>query len=88
MHPAVLRCPASPASQPRDGSRSRSHGWMSLGIGIGIAAIGGWLLILMLVYLLQALTALPRWACDGLVRETPAKRNVMTPRIWTILQWC
>jgi hypothetical protein len=40
---------------------------MSLGIGIGIAAIGGWLLILMLVHLLHALTALPLWACYGIV---------------------
>jgi hypothetical protein len=38
-----------------------------LGIGIGIAAVGGWLLILMLVHLLQALTALPLWACYGIV---------------------
>jgi membrane protein implicated in regulation of membrane protease activity len=40
---------------------------MCLGIGAGIAAIGGWLLILMLVHLLQALTALPLWASYGLV---------------------
>jgi len=40
---------------------------MCLGIGIGIAAMGGWLLILMLVHLLQALTALPLWACYGIV---------------------
>jgi hypothetical protein len=40
---------------------------MSLGIGIGLAAIGGWLLILMLVHLLHALTALPLWACYGIV---------------------
>ena len=40
---------------------------MSLGIGIGLAAIGGWLLILMLVHLVHALTALPLWACDGIV---------------------
>jgi hypothetical protein len=39
---------------------------MSLGVGAGIAAIGGWLLILMLVHLLQALTALPLWACYGI----------------------
>jgi membrane-bound ClpP family serine protease len=38
-----------------------------LGIGIGIAAIGGLLLILMLVHLLHALTALPLWACYGIV---------------------
>jgi hypothetical protein len=40
---------------------------MSLGVGGGIAAIGGLLLILMLVHLLQALTALPLWACYGIV---------------------
>jgi hypothetical protein len=39
---------------------------MSLGLGIGLAAIGGWLLILMLVHLLQALPVLPLWACYGL----------------------
>jgi hypothetical protein len=40
---------------------------MSLGMGSGIAVIGGWLLTLMLVHLLQALTALPLWACYGIV---------------------
>jgi hypothetical protein len=40
---------------------------MFLGLGIGIAAIGGWLLILMVVHLLHALTALPLWACYGIV---------------------
>jgi Putative Actinobacterial Holin-X, holin superfamily III len=40
---------------------------MSLGIGIGLAAIGGWLLILMLVHLVHAFTALPLWACYGIV---------------------
>jgi hypothetical protein len=40
---------------------------VSLGVGGGVAAIGGWLLILMLVHLLQALTALPLWACYGTV---------------------
>jgi hypothetical protein len=40
---------------------------MSLGLGIGIAAIGGWLLILMSVHLLHALTALPVWVCYGIV---------------------
>jgi hypothetical protein len=40
---------------------------MSLGLGAGIAAMGGWLLLLMLVHLLHALTALPLWACYGLV---------------------
>ena len=39
----------------------------SLGIGIGMAAIGGLLLILMLVHLLHALTMLPLWACYAIV---------------------
>jgi hypothetical protein len=38
-----------------------------LGVGGGIAAIGGLLLILMLVHLLHALTPLPLWACYGIV---------------------
>lgn len=40
---------------------------MFLGLGIGIAALGGWLLILMVVHLLHALTAVPLWACYGIV---------------------
>jgi Putative Actinobacterial Holin-X, holin superfamily III len=38
-----------------------------LSLGLGLAALGGWLLLLMLVHLLQALTGLPLWACYGLV---------------------
>jgi Putative Actinobacterial Holin-X, holin superfamily III len=40
---------------------------MSLGIGIGIAAVGGLLLIVMLVHLLNALTGLPLWVCYAIV---------------------
>jgi hypothetical protein len=40
---------------------------LSLSIGIGIAAIGGLLLIIMLVHLLHALTRLPLWACYGII---------------------
>jgi hypothetical protein len=40
---------------------------VSLGAGIGIVAIGGLLLIVMLVHLLNALTGLPLWACYGIV---------------------
>jgi hypothetical protein len=47
--------------------RTTIRAGMSLGIGIGLAAIGGWLLILMLVHLVHALTALPLWACYGIV---------------------
>ncbi len=40
---------------------------VSLGTGIAIAALGGLLLIIMLVHLLNALTDLPLWACYGIV---------------------
>lgn len=40
---------------------------ISLGVGIGIAAIGGLLLIVMLVHVLNALAGLPLWACYGIV---------------------
>jgi hypothetical protein len=40
---------------------------IALGAGIGLAAIGGLLLIWMLVYLLNALTPLPLWACYGII---------------------
>jgi hypothetical protein len=39
----------------------------SLGAGIGIAAIGGLLLIIMLVHLLRELTEWPLWTCYGIV---------------------
>jgi hypothetical protein len=38
-----------------------------LGAGIGIAAIGGLLLIIMLVHLLRELTEWPLWTCYGMV---------------------
>ena len=40
---------------------------VSLGAGIGIAAVGGLLLIVMLVHLLNALTEWPLWICYGIV---------------------
>jgi hypothetical protein len=40
---------------------------ISLGAGIGTGSIGGLLLILMLVHLLNELVALPLWACYGIV---------------------
>jgi peptidoglycan/LPS O-acetylase OafA/YrhL len=39
----------------------------SLGAGIGIAAIGGLLLIIMLVHLVRALTEWPMWTCYGII---------------------
>jgi Putative Actinobacterial Holin-X, holin superfamily III/Uncharacterised MFS-type transporter YbfB len=38
-----------------------------LGAGIGIAAVGGLLFIVMLVHLLSALTEWPLWICYGIV---------------------
>ena len=38
-----------------------------LGAGIGIAAIGGLLFVVMLVHLLSALTEWPLWICYGIV---------------------
>src|ERR671937_2697229 len=49
----------------REDLRRTKAAMLSLGIGIGVAAIGGLLLILMLVHLLNALAGLPLWACYG-----------------------
>ena len=45
---------------------------ISLGIGIGIAALGGLLLVFMLVYLLHWASSerLPLWGCYGIVGAT------------------
>jgi hypothetical protein len=40
---------------------------IALGAGVGLAALGGLLLIIMVVHLLHALTPLPLWACYGIV---------------------
>ena len=40
---------------------------VSMSVGIGLAFLGGLLLIVMLVLLLQALTGLPLWACYGII---------------------
>jgi hypothetical protein len=51
----------------RDELRKTKAAALALGIGSGISAVGGLLLLLMLVHLLQALTALPLWGCYGIV---------------------
>jgi hypothetical protein len=51
----------------REDLRKTRTAMLLLGIGVGVAAIGGLLLILMLVHLLNALTELPLWACYGIV---------------------
>ncbi len=40
---------------------------ITLGLGIGVVAIGGMLLMLMLVQVLVAYTAIPLWGCYGIV---------------------
>ena len=40
---------------------------VSFAIGAGIAVVGGFLLLFMLVYLLAALTTIPLWGCFGIV---------------------
>jgi hypothetical protein len=40
---------------------------VQLGIGIGLAALGGLLLIIMLVHALNALTQWPLWVCYGVI---------------------
>src|SRR5258705_11996378 len=40
---------------------------MSFAVGAGIAVVGGFLLLFMLVYLLAALTTIPLWGCFGIV---------------------
>jgi hypothetical protein len=51
----------------QDELRKTKAAVISLGIGIGIAAVGGLLLLLMLVHLLHALTPIPLWGCYGIV---------------------
>jgi hypothetical protein len=40
---------------------------LALGIGVGVAAVGGILLSVMLVHVLAAYTAMPLWGCYGIV---------------------
>jgi len=51
----------------REDLRKTKTAMLCLGIGIGIAALSGLLLILMLPHVLNALAGLPLWACYGIV---------------------
>lgn len=51
----------------RDELRRSKEAAISFGVGIGVAAVGGILLILMLVHLLHLYTELPLWGCYGVV---------------------
>jgi Putative Actinobacterial Holin-X, holin superfamily III/Uncharacterised MFS-type transporter YbfB len=48
-------------------ARKAKNAVIFLGAGIGVAAIGGLLLIFMLVHLLSALTEWPLWICYAIV---------------------
>jgi hypothetical protein len=52
-----------------DELRKAREAAVSLGVGIGISVVGGFLLMFMLVYLLNWLTTdqLPLWACFGVI---------------------
>lgn len=48
--------------------RKTKEGALSLGVGLGVASLGGLLLSMMLVHLLQALAPeMPLWACYGVI---------------------
>jgi hypothetical protein len=51
----------------REEIRKAKSALISLGIGIGLAAIGGLLLIVMLVHVLNAFAGLPLWSCYAIV---------------------
>jgi hypothetical protein len=42
-------------------------GLVSMGVGAGLAALGGLLLVIMLVHLLDYYTDIPLWGCYGIV---------------------
>jgi len=51
----------------REEVREAKTALVSLGAGIGVTALGGLLLIVMLVHLLNALTQWPLWICYGII---------------------
>ena len=51
----------------RDELRQIKTAALSLGIGVGVAAVGGILLSVMLVHVLAAYTDIPLWGCYGIV---------------------
>jgi hypothetical protein len=51
----------------QDEMRKTKTAALTFAIGAGIAAVGGLLLILMIVHLLDALTSIPLWGCYGIV---------------------
>ena len=57
--------------------RQARNAAISLAIGAGVAAVGGLLLVIMAVHLLNAYTVLPLWGCYGLVGGVLAAAGVV-----------
>jgi Putative Actinobacterial Holin-X, holin superfamily III len=51
----------------QDELRKAKTAALTLGLGLGVAAVGGTLLSVMLVHLLTVFTELPLWGCYGIV---------------------
>ena len=51
----------------QDALRKAKTAAIALGIGLGVVAAGGMLLMLMLVQMLAVFTAIPLWGCYGIV---------------------
>jgi Putative Actinobacterial Holin-X, holin superfamily III len=51
-----------------------------LGIGVGVATVGGMLLSMMLVQVLAAYTDMPLWGCYGIVGSVLVIENARTKR--------
>jgi putative superfamily III holin-X len=51
----------------RDELRKAKVAAVAAGVGIGVMAVGGLLLLVMLVHLLAAFTVIPLWGCYGIV---------------------
>jgi Putative Actinobacterial Holin-X, holin superfamily III len=51
----------------RDELRKAKVAAVAAGVGIGVMAVGGLLLLVMFVHLLAAFTVIPLWGCYGIV---------------------
>jgi hypothetical protein len=63
----VIQGAALAKLEVKDELRKAKSAAIAAGIGVGVAAIGGILLILMAVHLLDAFTAIPLWGAYGIV---------------------
>ncbi len=85
----------------QDEVRKTKSAALTFAIGAGIAAVGGLLLIFMLVYFLAAFTPIPLWGCYGIIgavlliaglislsygKTTAAQIDVVPPQTATTLK--